>query len=76
MFDDADEVDSDMVVANVGTERILWWLCCVNALVDVFALDVELRQWLLDTADLELLVTGRPLRVLVSDQVRRDGACT
>jgi hypothetical protein len=48
----------------------------VNALVDVFILDVELRQLLLDTADLELLVTGRPLRVLVSHQVGRDGVCT
>ena len=48
----------------------------VNAPVDVLVLDIELQQLLLDTADLELLVTGRPLRVLVGDQVRRDGACT
>ena len=76
VLDDANEVDSDIVAANVEAERILWLLYRVNAPVDVLVLDIELRQLLLDTADLELLVTGRPLRVLVGDQVRRDGACT
>jgi len=71
VLDDADEVDT--VVANVETERILWLLYRVNALDDVFVLDVELRQLLLE---LELLFNGGPLRVLVGDPVRRDGACT
>jgi hypothetical protein len=74
VLDDADEVD--MVVANVETERILWLLYRVNVLDDVFVLDVELRQLLLDVAEPELLGNGRPLRVLVGDPVRRDGACT
>ena len=48
----------------------------MKVLDDVFVLDVELRQLLLDVAELELLGNGRPLRVLVGDPVRRDGACT
>lgn len=39
----------------------------MNALVDVFVLDVELHQLLLDTADLKLPVNGRPLRVLAPE---------
>ena len=39
----------------------------MNALVDVFVLDVKLHQLLLDTADLKPLVNGRPLRVLAPE---------
>jgi len=68
VLDDADEAETE--VANVDTERILWLLYRVNALVDVLVLDIEFRQ-LLDVVELELLANGRPLRVLVGDAPRR-----
>jgi hypothetical protein len=74
VLDDADEVE--MVVANVDTERILWLLYRVNTLDEVFVLEVEFRQLVLDIAELELLASGRPLRMLVGDPARRDCACT
>ena len=36
---------------------MLWLLCRINVLVEVFALDIELRQ-LLDVVKLELLANG------------------
>ena len=39
----------------------------MNALVDVFVLDVKLHQLLLDTADLKPLINGRPLRMLAPE---------
>jgi hypothetical protein len=44
----------------------------VNALDEVFVLEVELRQLVLD----EPLASCRPLRTLVGDAARRDGVCT
>ena len=60
----------DTLVAAVDTLRAEPLLYRVNALVDVPALDIELRQ-LLDAIELALDASGRPLRVLVGDTPRR-----
>ena len=44
----------------------------MNVVDDVFVLAIESRQFL----ELELLATGRPLRILVGDAGRRDCGCT
>lgn len=75
LLDEAAE-DADTEVANVETERMLWLLKRVNALVEVFVLVMEFRQ-LLDADELEtLLAAGLPLRVLIGDVPRHGcGEC-
>jgi hypothetical protein len=63
--------DAETEVANVDTERMLWLLYRVNALVEVSVLAMELRQ-LFDAEELEMLETVRPLRMLVGEAARRD----
>lgn len=62
---------ADTLVAAVETLRVLLLLYRVNAEVLVPALDMELRQ-LLDTVELALDASGRPLRVLDGETPRSD----
>ena len=47
----------------------------VNVLVEVFVLDMELRQ-LFDAEELEVLGAARPLRMLVGDAARHCCGCS
>ena len=65
MLDDVDDV-AETGVEKVDIERMLWLL---YLLIEVLVLDIKFRQ-LLDIIKLELLVNGRPLRILVCDAPR------